>query len=484
MEQKTFRVFVSYSWSTPDHQRWVIELAEKLVKNGVDVVIDKWDLKPGHDAIAFMEKMVSDDSIDRVIMVVDRQYAEKSDSRSGGVGTEAQIISKKVFDKQDQNKFVALLVEKDDQGHPYLPVYYSSRIYVDFSEPQYFEDRLDELLRLIYNQPLFVKPPLGSAPIFETERKVSTIDSKALFTIALDALKTGNPNALGRVTEYLTFVSQELEKLRVNSDNLEENEFDDLVISSIDEFLPVRNEFILLISTACQFGQISNLRDALHSFLESIIPYCYRPESVSRYRETDWDNFKFIVHELFLHTVALLLKFKRYKLTAQLLESGYFVARHAEYGRSSMIDFTEFSHYVRSIDEIRNKRLELRRLSLHADLLKQRSEHSKLEFQYLMQADFILYLRAELHATDYRVNWWPVTLLYACRQYGPFELFARAESETIFSEVRNLLGIEQKSDFEPLFEKYRTDRRNVPRWEANSFSPEHLIGYEQLGTKP
>jgi len=56
-------LFVSYSWTTPNHEAWVLQLAEDLRESGVDVVLDKWDLKEGHDAHAFMEKMVTDPEI-------------------------------------------------------------------------------------------------------------------------------------------------------------------------------------------------------------------------------------------------------------------------------------------------------------------------------------------------------------------------------------------------------------------------------------
>jgi hypothetical protein len=49
----------------------------------VDVTIDKWDLKEGLDAIQFMESMVTDPNIKKVILVLDRSYAEKADGRRG-----------------------------------------------------------------------------------------------------------------------------------------------------------------------------------------------------------------------------------------------------------------------------------------------------------------------------------------------------------------------------------------------------------------
>ena len=47
----------SYCWSSEEHEQWVINLATELREAGVDVIFDKWDLKEGHDALKFMEKM-------------------------------------------------------------------------------------------------------------------------------------------------------------------------------------------------------------------------------------------------------------------------------------------------------------------------------------------------------------------------------------------------------------------------------------------
>ncbi len=49
------KVFISYSWSSPQHEQWVLDLAERLSGDGVVVVLDKWDLKEGQDKHVFME---------------------------------------------------------------------------------------------------------------------------------------------------------------------------------------------------------------------------------------------------------------------------------------------------------------------------------------------------------------------------------------------------------------------------------------------
>ena len=122
------KLFISYSWTSPDHEAWVLTLATELRESGVDVILDKWDLKEGQDAIAFMERMVSDPDVEKVILICDKSYTDKTDSRTGGVGTEAQIISPEIYLKQDQSKFVAIVVERDGEGSAYLPVYYQARI--------------------------------------------------------------------------------------------------------------------------------------------------------------------------------------------------------------------------------------------------------------------------------------------------------------------------------------------------------------------
>lgn len=176
------KLFVSYAWSSAEHEQWVLDLAERLVENGVDVILDKWDLQPGHDANAFMERMVTDGSVTKVVMVSDQKYAQKADARtSGGVSTETQIISREVYERQDQSKFVAILTEKDVDGKPFLPTYYKSRVYVDFSDSSLYDESFDKLLRWIYNKPRHVRPELGKPPALLLEESRVRLGAGPLF---------------------------------------------------------------------------------------------------------------------------------------------------------------------------------------------------------------------------------------------------------------------------------------------------------------
>jgi TIR domain len=160
------RVFVSYSWSSPNHQAWVLALAEKLTGHGVHVILDKWDLAPGQDGYAFMERMVTDPTVTKVLMISDRAYAAKADSRTGGVGVEAQIISPQLYraNSANQTRFAAACLEYDSSGEAYVPTFYRGRIHFDFSRHDTADDAYERVLRWAFDRPLDVRPALGSMP--------------------------------------------------------------------------------------------------------------------------------------------------------------------------------------------------------------------------------------------------------------------------------------------------------------------------------
>lgn len=77
------KVFISYAWGTDEYQGRVLSFATDLINDGIDVVLDKWDLSEDNDTYAFMEKCATDKSITNVLMLLDPIYAEKADGRLG-----------------------------------------------------------------------------------------------------------------------------------------------------------------------------------------------------------------------------------------------------------------------------------------------------------------------------------------------------------------------------------------------------------------
>lgn len=169
----TPKVFISYSWTSNEHEDWVINLATRLRKDGVDAFIDKWHLKPGHDRFAFMEQMIVSEDIRKVIVVCDKAYKEKADQRLGGVGVESQVISNHVYTKVHQEKFIPIIAERDKDGKEFVPTYMSSLIYIDLSDEKCFEIGYKQLLYTIYETSQYDEPELGTIPDFILKKKPS-----------------------------------------------------------------------------------------------------------------------------------------------------------------------------------------------------------------------------------------------------------------------------------------------------------------------
>ncbi|PNG30942.1 toll/interleukin-1 receptor domain-containing protein [Pseudomonas protegens] len=470
------KLFISYSWSTPEHEQWVMALATELRESGVDVTLDKWDLKDGHDSIQFMESMVTDESVTKVIMISDKIYAQKADGRAGGVGTETQIISAKVYEKAKQDKFVAVVAEKED-GRACLPTFYGKRKYIDLSEAEDYAKNFEMLLRWIFDKPLHVKPEIGTPPAFLSESTAVNLGASAAFRRALDAVKQGKPVAAGAVDEYFRVVSQGFEKIRIENES--GKEFDDQLIGNIEAFTPYRNEIISLIIAIAQYDSPPSMDQKIHRFLESLLPYTDRPTHITQYRDCDFDNFKFLINEIFLYIIAIFLKYEKFGSVQALLSTPYYIHERTRNGQSGAFGYEAFYEYVRALDN-RNQRLHLGRLSLAADLLKDRSQSSGLDFNQLMQADLVLFLRGAQNGE----RWFPNTLLYAGRSYGPFEIFARSMSQKYFDFVKTLIGVADKRELGTLLQKFKGPQSQLPRWQFDTFNPEVLVGYDMLGTRP
>lgn len=54
------KVFISYTYDSPEHERWVEKLARNLCyPGGVDVIFDKWDARLGDNLPFFMKQGLS-----------------------------------------------------------------------------------------------------------------------------------------------------------------------------------------------------------------------------------------------------------------------------------------------------------------------------------------------------------------------------------------------------------------------------------------
>jgi hypothetical protein len=206
-----------------------------------------------------------------------------------------------------------------------------------------------------------------------------------------------------------------------------------------------------------------------------------------QYNEWYWDNFKFVIHEMFLYTIGCLLKHERFDVVLRLMSESYYVGADSNDSREPMREFDAMRQYLESL-AYRNKRLGLRKLSLRADMLEQRSHASGLPFDGLMQADFVLYFFNSITASkvNHQAEWWPETLLYYREYAPPFEIFARSESLQYFKKICPLIAMKSKAELQESLKLFGVQNASMylPQWEHRSISLHAAMNFEKLATKP
>ena len=202
------KVFLSYAWGEKEYQNMVLAFATQLVRDGIDVVFDKWDLAEGNDTNAFMEKCVNDPTITNVLMLLDPLYATKANEHAGGVGTETQIISAKVYSEVEQSKFIPVVMKRDPEGNVCKPTYLQTRLHFDLSIPERYDEEYKRLVKTLYGEEVYPKPELGNKPSW-VEKPIAV---KHRELVTYDTIRGVQPNAVkrGAFITYLKEISNDL----------------------------------------------------------------------------------------------------------------------------------------------------------------------------------------------------------------------------------------------------------------------------------
>jgi hypothetical protein len=128
--------------------------------NGVDVILDQWDLTLGADLPRFMEQGLSDAK--RVLAICTEAYIQKANAGRGGVGYEKMILTAQLM--QDISSDRIIPVVRSGNAVPPLPTFLASRVYIDFRDDLAFESKYAELIRDIHGQQVKPRPAIGSNP--------------------------------------------------------------------------------------------------------------------------------------------------------------------------------------------------------------------------------------------------------------------------------------------------------------------------------
>lgn len=129
------KVFISYSWDNEDHKEWVKNLAEKLRNDGINAILDVWELAPGDHVTHFMEEKIRESKY--VLIICTPSYREKSNCRQGGVGYEDSVMTAEIYQEENHRKFIPILAK--DSCKDAKPSWLTGKLHVDLSTNESYE---------------------------------------------------------------------------------------------------------------------------------------------------------------------------------------------------------------------------------------------------------------------------------------------------------------------------------------------------------
>ena len=436
-ENKEPRVFISYSWSS---DAIVMPLAERLMSQGVDVVLDKWYLKEGQDKYAFMERSVNDPSITKVLIICDKKYADKANSRTGGVGDETVIISSEVYGRMEQEKFIPIIAERDPEGNPYVPVYIKSRIYIDLSNEENYEEEYEKLLRNIYNKPLYRKPALGTRPDWLDEEKRN-------FFPLTDLIRQIKGAQLNKKQESCvrTFIEKYIDELKSYIDQGSGD--GETVYKCFVEMKSIRDIFLdfltALKETEMDFADV--VGEAFEQMYNTLTNAKGFDPDAHHASETDYEVYKIFLWELFICVTAFLRYSQDYKAINKLLTRTYFLTSSCLDDRVEPINYCRFRHYSRMVEEWYKPTTEKKNLLtlLGNTIYTQREKRPIYTKEAIAEADLFLYqVRNAYNLVEDKYHfcayWFPTLYIYV--KSGPIE-WTKLKSRKYCEKMFDLFGV-------------------------------------------
>lgn len=462
------KVFISYSWSNQQHQELVKHWADRLIADGIDVVLDIYDLKEGDDKYAFMELMVTDTLVTHVLVICDRKYAEKANARKAGVGTESQIISSEVYEQVKQSKFIPIVCEFGDDGEPVLPAFMKSRMWINFSSLESENENWEQLIRLLYGKPQHVKPKKGKIPIFITsDTPVPTSEVFAKFNSLKQAILQDKKGLSHYRRDFIESCISYADDLRVR-ERPEVESMGEKVLEDANKLKAIRDYLVDWVLLESELSDEETFSEALIEVLEKLRNLKSRPPEIISWSESWFEAHAIFVYESFLYFIAALLKTGSYKMLHEIFTSHYLLLSSDGYGDFNFEIFDTFygrSETLQAVLAPEGKRL----CSPTGELLKRHADRESLPFENIMQAELLTLLMSFITPKS---RWYPQILHYPSNG-DRYPFFIRATQHKYFNKLAIVTGIANADELrEKVKEGYK--RLDVENWRDFRFNGNFL----------
>ena len=153
------QVFISYSHDNVEHVQMVLSLSNKLRSEGIDCVLDQYEVSPSEGWPRWMDRKIRDAQY--VIMICTEPYyrrvmGEEEAGKGKGVKWEGNLIFQHLYHADTVNtKFIPVIISSSDSKYIPTPLQGATHYCLEM------EDGYDNLYWRLRGKPKIGKPPLG-----------------------------------------------------------------------------------------------------------------------------------------------------------------------------------------------------------------------------------------------------------------------------------------------------------------------------------
>lgn len=159
-------MFISYAHESPEHSEAVMKLYALLHQYGIKATMDRPAARRRQDWPLWIGDQIRE--ADHILMIASEAYRQRAQGQSGkdegrGVQWEARLIRDAFYkDQQDLNRFVPVVLP--GQTLDGVPDYLAPATSTVYHVHDFTLAGVEELVRLLTDQPTYIEPPLGPQP--------------------------------------------------------------------------------------------------------------------------------------------------------------------------------------------------------------------------------------------------------------------------------------------------------------------------------
>ncbi len=445
------KVFISYSWTNDDYQNKIVSFARRLKSDGINVVIDVWDLKIGDNKYSFMEKCIGDPSINHVLIFSDIKYAQKANDREGGVGNETDIIAPVLYSSNNKGRIIPIVMERYPDGNPCLPISMRSLMFIDFSDERNIDKEYNKLLQFLYEEHSIDRLYTGKKTVLH--QNISNISPEISDDISFFIYD--RPRELiynGFIDLFKPFYKKDYYEHKLDNSIYDFEFIHDLIQLKYARNCILDYSQYVIQNNNEAWKEIGDLLEFLQNSLTEIRTF---EKNYSSYKSISFEIFRFICWEIFICITAIFLHFERFDDLHKILTRTFFLYGYDPRSFKEPMTYLGFFNFSGYIEKVIKPKIDNKTdIPYAAKLLCLNREYEPIcNRTAIANADLFLFQvfpGLNLKKTGFFNNWIPKCYMYSDWRDS---IWRKTVSANYCKKMYPLFGVTSLDEFKACIQK-------------------------------